>query len=75
MSMPAWLGRGVMRRMRRGSLGTGMSGYVIILSIGEILISACTGDCTQCDDDLTGTGTCLGTTTDSVKGEFRELLS
>jgi hypothetical protein len=40
----------------------------IFLSI-EALISACTGDCTQCDDGLTGTGTCLGTTTDSVKGE------
>lgn len=31
-------------------------------------MSACTGECTQCDDGLTGSGTCLGTTTDSVKG-------
>jgi hypothetical protein len=35
----------------------------------EVLIPACNGDCTQCDDGFTGTGSCLGTTTDSVKGE------
>ena len=28
---------------------------------------ACSGDCTQCDDGLAGTGTCLGTKTDSLK--------
>jgi hypothetical protein len=45
------------------------------IHLGEVLISACTGECTQCDDGFTGTGTCLGTTTDSVKGESSELLS
>jgi hypothetical protein len=64
-----------MRRMRKRSLGSGMSRYAISFSFGKVLISACTGDCTQCDDGLIGTGTCLGTTTDSVKGELLDLLS
>jgi hypothetical protein len=34
------------------------------------LMIACTGECTQCDDGLIGTGSCLGTTTDSIKGEL-----
>lgn len=33
-----------------------------------LLMIACTGDCTRCDDGLHGSGTCLGTTTDSVRG-------
>jgi hypothetical protein len=41
----------------------------------EVLMAVCTGKCTQCDDGLTGTGTCLGTTTDSTTGESIALLN
>jgi hypothetical protein len=45
----------------------------------QCLISGCTDDCTQCDDGLTGTGSCLGTASNSIKGEstpaaFKALL-
>ena len=36
--------------------------------------SACAGDCTQCDDGLAGTGTCLGTKTDSLKRQSSPVL-
>jgi hypothetical protein len=75
MPMPARMGRSLMRRMRRRSLGSGMSRYAISFFYGKVLILACTGDCTQCDDGFTGTGICWGTTIDSVKGESTALLS
>jgi len=74
MSMPIRVGRDLMRRMCRWSLGSGMSRYAIPSCDRRELISACTGDCAQCDDGLTGTGACLGTATDSVKGESIPLL-
>jgi len=58
-----------------GHWGAECQGTPFHYPLGEVLISACTGDCTQCDDGLTGTGTCLGTNIDSVKGESFELPS
>jgi hypothetical protein len=57
-----------------GHWGAECQGMPFIFRSIEVLIPACTGDCTQCDDGLTGTGTCLGTTTDSGKGGSNALF-
>lgn len=59
---------GIMRYLRDGVLRLNLQECVTAAKIADAL--ACASNCTVCDDGLDGTGSCLGTATDSSDGEL-----